>query len=247
MVGIDWLRPSRRLAVGLAVCTALQAGCSIRGRVEPARVANRDFGSMTIAVAPAVNLSGSADFDPDRFADLMASELSYAEHISVIPVSRVLAVLAAQGREVVESPAHAHELAGLLGADAMLVFAVTEYDPYAPPSIGISAQLFGKRPGQGGGEVDPVALSRQATLAASSGQGSRGRLLSQTQEVFDASHESVVRDIQGFAERRGADANPYGWRKYVVSQQHFIRYCCYATIRALLAGQDDAVLAGERP
>ena len=94
---------------------------------------------MTIAVAPALNLSGAADFDPSRFADLMASELSYADGISVIPVSRVLGVLAAQELEKVESQAHAHELVRLLGADAILVFAVTEYDPYDPPSIAISA------------------------------------------------------------------------------------------------------------
>ena len=138
------------LPAGLLASTWMLPGCSFQKRVEPASIANSSLGSMTIAVAPALNLSGSADFDPDRFADLLASELSYAEGISVIPVSRVLAVLAAQGRSGVESPAHALELVGLLGADAILVFAVTEYDPYAPPSIGLSAQLFGKQPGTSG-------------------------------------------------------------------------------------------------
>lgn len=225
--------------------TTLGVGCHGGRRSEPVSVANPTLGSMTIAVAPALNLSGSADFDSNRFADLMASELSYAESVSVIPVSRVLGVLAAQGLSRVESPSRALELVGLLGADAILVFAVTEYDPYDPPSIGISAQLYGTRPGPGNSSLDPVALSRQAGLAASDASVSPQRLLAQTQRVFDASHESVVGDVRKFARLRGADDGPYGWRKYVVSQQHYMRYCCHATIEALLNRQRESALAGE--
>ena len=173
----------------------------------------------------------------------MASELSYAEGISVIPVSRVLALMAARGRTSVESPDDATELGELLGVDAILVFAVTEYDPYAPPNIGLSAQLFAARIGKSRGEVVPVALSGPTTLAATRNEAPARRLLGQAQGVFDASHESVAADIRVFAQRRGAEASPYGWRKYVVSQQHFIRYCCSAVIRMLLQGQDAVGLA----
>jgi hypothetical protein len=200
---------------------------------------------MAIAVAPGLNLSGSADFDPARFADLMASELSYADGVSVVPVSRVLGVLAAQGHSGVQSPAHALELTGLLGADAILVFAVTEYDPYDPPSIGISAQLYGKRAGPGGRPLDPVALSRQAHPAPGEPPSPPRSILTQTQQVFDASHESVLADIRRFASFRGGDDSAFGWRKYVVSQQHFIRYCCFATIRSLLNDPAGLVPAGE--
>ncbi|UCC29347.1 MAG: hypothetical protein JSU86_14240 [Phycisphaerales bacterium] len=230
--------------VKLLAGTAILGGCSSAKLVEPVTVANSTFGPITIAVAPALNLSGSTDFDPDRFADLMASELSYAEGVSVIPVSRVLGVLAAQGRGEVESASHALEVAALLGADAILVFAVAEYDPYDPPSIGISAQLYGARPRSRDGALDPVALSRQASLAASEAPASPQRLLAQAQRVFDASHESVAAGIREFAAARGAEDSPYGWRKYVVSQQHFIRYCCHATIRALLNAQGESVLVG---
>ena len=229
------LRRGWRVSV-LLVGATLFVGCRSEKRVDPASIANPTLGPMTIAVAPALNLSGAAEFDRNRFADLMASELSYADGISVLPVSRVLGVLAAQGRSGVESPSHALELVSLLGADAILVFAVTEYDPYSPPNIGISAQLFGARPRAGHGTVDPVALSRRASLTASGGSASPRGLLAQTQRVFDASHGSVVADVRSFARLRGADDSPFGWRKYVVSQQHFIRYCCHATITALLVG-----------
>lgn len=227
-----------RLLVGATVLV----GCRGGNRIDPVFIANPTLGPMMIAVAPALNLSGSAAFDRNRFADLMASELSHADGISVIPVSRVLGVLTAQGHEGVKSPSHALELVGLLGADAILVFAVTEYDPYDPPSIGISAQLYGARPGPSGGALDPVDLSRQASLARSQAPAAPQRLLAQTQRVFDASHGSVVADIQEFARSRGGDESPFGWRKYVVSQQHYIRYCCYATIKTLLNGQREPVL-----
>jgi len=239
----------RRGWIPMAACTTLCVGvaCHTPRRVEPAVVANPVLGSMTIAVAPAVNLSGASDFDPNRFADLMASELTHATGIAVVPVSRVLGVLAVQGQNAVESPAHALELVELLGADAILVFAVTEYDPYDPPSIGISAQLYGTRPGPRHGTVDPVALSRQASAAATSPQHAPRRLLAQYQRVFDAAHDAVAADVRRFAEVRNADESPYGWRRYVVNQQEYIRYCCHATIRALLNGRDQATLADTNP
>ena len=228
---------------GLAWGILLVAGCGIEKRTEPVVVPNQTLGPMTIAVAPAINLSGSTDFDPSRFADLMASELSFAEGMSVIPVSRTLGMLAVQGLDQVESPAHALELAGLLGADAILVFAVTEYDPYDPPTIGISAQLYGTRSRSRDRALDPVALSRQASLAGAGAPTGARRILAQSQRVFDASHDSVVADIQRFAQTRRGDRSPYGWRRYVVSQRGFIRYCCHATIRGLLTNRGESVHA----
>jgi len=235
------------IPVWLSLGIGLLGGCRPEQRVDPVVVANTRMGPMTIAVAPALNLSGAADFDPNRVADLMASELCYADGIKVIPVSRVLGILAAQGRESVESQAHALELGELLGADAVLVFAVTEYDPYDPPSVGISAQLYGSRPRSSVRALDPVAMSREAGLASSGSRtGPRGSF-AQTQRVFDASHNSVVKEVREFASRRGGGGSPYGWRRYLVSQQDYMRFCCHATVRALLNGGDDVEFVGATP
>lgn len=215
------------------------AGCAAEKKVDPVLIPNRNLGSMAIAVAPALNLSGSSSFDGARFADLMASELGQADGVTVIPVSRVLAVLAAQGAQTVESKAHALEVVSLLGADAILVFSVTEYDPYMPPSIAISAQLYGTRSIRGG-VLDPVALSKSASFVSAPASASHDRLLAEAQRVFDASHNAVVDEIRTFARSRRGGRSPYGWRRYVVSQQEFIRFCCYAIIRELLAGGGQA-------
>jgi len=145
----------------------------------------------------------------------MALELGQVDGIAVIPVNRVLAALVSRGLDTVTSPADGQAISRLVGADAILVFAVTHYDPYDPPLIGISAQLYG--------------------------EGSR--VLAVAQRVFDASRDSTVTDIKAFASRRIPAASPYGWREYVVNQQQFIKYCCYATLRDLLAGPSASVVS----
>ncbi len=221
-------------------------GCKTVGPVRPETVSNRLLGPVTIAVAPAVNLSGSADFDPNRFADLMASELSFAEGVRVIPVSRVLGVLAAQRLERVESAVHAEQLARWVGADAILIFAVTEYDPYDPPSIGISAQLFGARPRVGLELPGPVDLDQPVIRDSVTPEKASVHVLAESQRVYDASHERIVREIRLFARQRNADESPYGWRRYVVDQQRYMRFCCHATVYALLAGGGDMLAEGSR-
>ncbi len=227
-------RRSRTFALA-AVGLLTIAACHEKKPPQSPTIRNRRLGSAVLAVTPAINLSGKREFDANRFADLMASEASYAEGVSVVPVSRVLAVMAAKGWERIDSTAQAMELVKLVGADVVLVFAVTEYDAYDPPRIGVSAQLYGARPGSRHGSVDPVALSRQAGLAADTASGSSPGLLCTVQRVFSASDESVVEDIQRYAAQRNADGSPYGWRRYVVNQQEFIRYCCYATIREVVS------------
>jgi len=226
------------------VLLLMTTGCHRPKGVEAVTVANRWLGPATIAVAPAINLSGSTDFDPDRFADLMASELSFAEGVSVVPVSRVLAALAADGVDRVESPAHAWALAQALGADAIIVFAVTEYDPYDPPSIGITAQLYGQEPVAGGLALDPVALSRQPRFEGPERARGRDHLLAQTQRVFNAAHDSVVEDVKRFATIQDGADSPFGWRRYVVSQRDYMRFCCHATVRALLGARPEAERVG---
>jgi len=216
------------LTVALAVVTA-GGGCTRPKPVSTVFVPNRALGSATVAVAPAINLSGSTDFDPNRFADVMAVELSYADGITVIPVSRVLGVLAVQGKDRIESPVHAAEVLEWLGADAILVFAVTEYEPYDPPRVGISAQVFasGERPKTDQPSVDETTIASADTV----------RIVAECQQVFDAAHQGVVSAIQSFARNRTADESPYGWRKYVVSQQGYIQFCCHQTVGALLGGR----------
>ena len=70
---------AHRVEVGLLMVgwigIALSAmGCS-EVPIEPVRVTNDHLGRLAIAVAPAMNFSGSADFDPNR-PNSLASDLA---------------------------------------------------------------------------------------------------------------------------------------------------------------------------
>ncbi len=225
------------VAGGVGLCLG-GGGCAPREEpsYDPARVPNAWLGPASIAVAPALNFSGASVFDAATVADFMASELGHVEGINVIPVSRVLAAMARMGVQEVGSPEEAREIRELTGADAILVFAVTEYDPYDPPIVGIAAQLYGRAARWGQGDaVDPVLVSRQARpLAVGSSAGGRSELLAQAERVYNASHEYVVQRVRRYAELRGDDESAFGWRLYLVSQEHYLRFCCSAVIEELV-------------
>lgn len=238
------------LALG-AVCAT---GCAHKD-VPTVRIQNPWLGGMRVAVAPALNYSGKRDFDPVAVADLMASELADVDGFDVLPVSRVLAVMARQGASSVESPAHALEIRDVLGADAILVFAVTEYDPYDPPIVGLAAQLYGSYAGEQAGGLDPVRVSRSPSPMSGGVVASPFEPLAQVSEVYNAAHEPTVRQVKAYAQVRSADGSPFGWRKYTASQEHYLRFCFHTAIKELVqsgvrrddAAGDDSTVTVWRP
>lgn len=197
---------------------------------------------MTIAVAPAMNFSGSSHWDPVRMGDLMASELSQVPGINVVGVNRVLAVLARQGRDGIVSPAHALEVCDQLGVDGILVFAITEYDPYDPPVVGLAAQLYGPRPRNIG--FDPVATSREARPFPTDNVGNEAwRPWAQVQRTYNAAHETVQKAVESFGKKRDAERSPMGWRKYVASQELYMRFCCHSALSELMEQERNRVTA----
>jgi hypothetical protein len=198
----------------------------------------------TIAVAPAMNASGSTDFDRIQLADIMADELSHFDGVRVIGANKVLAVLATEDEVQIRSASHALRVSEKLGADGILVFAITSYDPYSPPTVGLSAELFGWS-GDRLGRFDPVSASRQATPSAvPTGPDDPLVSRSQVQRVFNGSHEDVQQLVRHFGELRDGDRSPYGWRRYLVSQEDYMRFCCHATLREMMGLEYHRVLAG---
>ena len=182
-------------------------------------------------MAPALNFSGGRDFDPVQVADLLASELSQVPDLGVVGVSRVLAVLVEQGQDRIHSPEHAIEVAERLGIDAIIVFAVTEYDPYTP-IVGLAAQMYERR--SSASSLDLVATSRMARPFPVTGGTRRHGPSAQTQRTFNASYEDVQCEVRRYAKTRTAGDSPYGWRRHLVSQEWFVRFCCHTIVRDLM-------------
>jgi hypothetical protein len=215
----------------LGLALVVQAGCSQgkKGKTEPASISYPP--GTSIAVAPPINASGCPDIDPIKVADLMASELSSLPGIGVIGVNRVLAILAEQGLTQITSADHALAICDRLGADAIVVFAVTEYNPYTPV-VGLVAEIYGRE--HTGTAVDPVAASRMARPLPMPPEPSGVRPWAQVQRTFNAEHEAIQDEVEEYADARDANETPYGWRKYLASQEYYLRYCCYSVARDLV-------------
>ena len=229
----------------------LTLGCANKEQGPDARQSELSRPQVFV-VAPVINLSGSTDFDPLQVTDIVASEFLSFPDTSVIPVNLTLAALARAGKTQVETPEDALELAREFGADATIVTAITEYDPYDPPIVGLVMQWYAVPPAVSHQGLDPVSASRQASGA---GVPEEAAAVPETvpkwqvQRVFNAAHESILDEVRSFAAEREAEiaaamneafaaereghASPYAWRQYVKSQKLFLRFSIWSVIRPI--------------
>ncbi len=232
----------------LVMCTAYALlGCSDRDD-EPRISGAGSYRPLVIVVAPVLNLSNHAQLDMLKITDVVASEfLSFGE-VSVVPVNLTLAALARRGQVRVETPQEAVDLAREFGAAATIVTAITEYDPYDPPRLGIVMQWYPAEDSLGySGGLDPVSASRQAgEVGYEPGAGAPPTPYVQVQRVYNAADEDLLDEIRDYGGEREGHSSPYGWRRYVASQELFVRYCCWSTIRTILTRSPPVASSAER-
>jgi len=109
----------------------------------------------TIAIAPAINLSGSRDFDPLVVSDTLYAEMQQVENLNVLPLNKTLLAMQRLGVRSIDDVKTAQRLAEFLGADGLVIPAVTAYDPYNPPTVGMVLQLY--TPAQAATAAAPAA------------------------------------------------------------------------------------------
>lgn len=227
---------ARRWGVmAFAVMAANMFGCTLVRR--PAASPPPPPPPVVIAVAPVLNLSNRSDWDPAKVTDWLASEMQGFPGVVVIPVNRTVATLAAQGRNAVRTGDEALALAEALEADVTVVAAVTEFNPYDPPTVGLVLQWYERANVSQAVRVDPAAASRAATLAAAATPVERGGAENapryQFQRVFNAADHEILKDVESFADERPGHRSPLGWRAYLRSQELFVRYCFHSAFRTM--------------
>lgn len=128
--------------VWAAVSAALlgMAGCVM----VDVTVTNPVAGLSTVAIAPFFNLSAERAVDGRRFALAYYTELQKTPGFQVVPVGVVEQVIFDQHLEM-NNPDDVLKLADLLGVDAVVVGAVTDYSPYYPPRIGLQVSWYSPR------------------------------------------------------------------------------------------------------
>ncbi|HWE03362.1 MAG TPA: hypothetical protein VG326_13215 [Tepidisphaeraceae bacterium] len=192
------------------------------------------------AVAPAVNLSGQKGVDPLLQADLLYQQLQQVHGLTVVPVDRVVQVMAGLKMEKVQSSEQAAIVCDLLGCDALALATVTAFDPYDPPKFGGSVQVFAK----------PATFVRRKNInvhelsraAAPSEDDSlpapKETTFLQAVAMLDAANGTVRDAVLDYARGRADPAGPLGAKEYLVSMDRYCGFAYYRLVDDLLKQLD---------
>jgi hypothetical protein len=229
-------RPIWQLALIVAVALAA-SGCSQKNPVkDTGHLVSPYSRQLTIVVAPVLNYSGNQDLDPIKVTDILYSEMQSVEGFAVVPTNRMLAQLARERIGVIETPQQAMKIANALGADAIVVSAITEYNPFYPPVVGMAVQVYGlQQESVRIPKIDPVAMERSASpLKLSTEIEPQFWPKNQMQRIYNSRDKKIAHQVEEFAEDRGNAESPYKWEVYLRSQEYYLRFVCYKAIKELL-------------
>ena len=227
----------------LSASVALFCGCNwLAGKKPPPPmdygVETPYDGVKTLAVAPAINLSGSHDFDPLVVSDCLFSEMQQVHGLNVLPLNKTLMAMRRLGLHSIDDVSAAQHLAEAMGADGIVIAAVTAYDPYKPPMVGMVLQMY-TPPGA------PVKTEPARAMGAErnmEGMGDSERQpVSQVSAVFNATNQTVLKELQGFAAGRSDYDSGLQGDRYLYDSDAYMRFVCHAMIRRLLDVERDRV------
>jgi len=194
----------------------------------------------TIAIAPFLNLSGSEHLDSMAVTDAFYLELQQVNGLAVVDNNIMLSLMMEMGMDSVTSPQDALVLADQLQADAIIVGAVTSYDPYPPPEVGMTVHLYVRETpldDNANEDVNPGRYIRQPApieLRPSPQLEPRVGLT----RIIDADRQDVVEKIKQYASIRTGQLRPHSWR-YYTTQTNYLRFVSYEIIGDLLARERD--------
>jgi len=249
------------LVVLVLLITLLLQGCASKPKELPIERFYRNPYSpkpWSLAIVPFRNDSGSETLDVMAVTDAFYSELQQiGDGLQVMPNNRVLAAMQKLQMRHVTNAVEVLALAEVLSVDAVIVGAVTNYDPYPPPQIGMIVQLYDRK---GVVKEDSMVQANSKQLALEGKpfglelkQPARPALM--VVRVLDADKKDVIERIKVYAkEREGKNAsfgqklNPGWWEKYTTSRKYlgFVSYEIIGELLAQQAGLNGSVDGKER-
>ena len=204
-------------------------------------------GNVLFAVAPLVNESGTTVFQPDSVSDALVRSVSAVEGINCLPLNRTLAAMRGMGMRELTSPNEVSALAEALGVDGLIVGTVTAYDPYDPPTLGLSLALHAGPIGHSGslnidelrGTItDPDAPDKLRYVESP---------IATMSEVYSARNHAVQMEMKRYAEGRTEPSAPRGWRMYQASMPLYTEFVTHAAVSALLDQERLRLARARRP
>lgn len=223
--------------VALVGVVALQTGCQTEKRVDTVKAPYES--RQVFAVAPLRNESGSAYANGVALADKLTYQLSLTKGIDTLPVNRVLAAMDALGMTAVTNKGEAIRLRQTLGVDGLVVGTVSAYDPYEPPKLGLSLELYldPKLVWHGSG-IDTRQLSRAATDPAATMPTYTGSITQPVSAIsghYDAADPNVDDLLVAYAAERGPDhGGEMTQRRYRISIDLYSEFVSYQLTARLM-------------
>lgn len=195
-------------------------------------------GEVLWAVAPLANESGTSAADAMAVSDAIVGKITEAEGLAAVPMNRTIAAMRALGLTAIRSPADARRLGEALSVDAVLVGAITAFDPYDPPTIGLTLALFSRQPAQAvseSGWADPRAMRSAPTQRDLPPVSSFDEEpVAVVIEHLPGSNQAVQMNVRRYAEGRHERGSALGWRRYLASMELYTDFAAYWAVRRLL-------------
>lgn len=217
LVGLAWL-------LGSVGCEAWP-GYTGGGQVLEAPYGERQLW----AVAPLRNETGSRYAESLVMADELTRVFEQIQGIDALPVNRVLKTMDKIGLAAVQSREDAMHLREALGVDVLIVGAMTHYDAYDPPKLGLALDLYSKPVG-----LSPTPLDiRGLAWAPTSDQAGirrqtryhRGQPVTTVSGYFDADALGTKALLDRYAYGRGTTPNALHQRRlHVINMNLFQRF-----------------------
>ncbi len=118
----------------------------------------------------------------------------------------------------------------------MVITAVTAYDPYNPPTVGMTIQLYTAR--DLGVLPEPEARTLSGQALPSEGSDMRAdagpQPVTQVSAIFPATNQTVLQELNDFAKGRSDYESALQDRRYLVDIDYYTRFVCHAMTRRLL-------------
>jgi hypothetical protein len=237
---VSFVRP---LAVIASVAIALGSGCAHdRDRLTAPSIHTAPYdtsrGDVLWAVAPLRNESGTTLVDEMAISDEIVSAAAQVRGVRCLPLNRTILAMRALEMDSVDTPEDLKTLAMEMGVDGILVGSVTAYDPYDPPTLGLSLALYaraGHLQTEGTEALDTRQLVYQPTdyqyFANSNFDDAPASVIS---DVLDARGHDVQMRIQSYASGRTEEISALGWRRYMASMVLYTKFAAWHSVGRLV-------------
>jgi len=206
-------------------------------------------GDLLFAVVPLRNESGVGSVDTMRVGDALVGAVAQVNGLRCLPLNRTVEAMRAEGLASVSTPEEARLLADRLGVDGLLLGSVTAFDPYNPPTLGLSLALLGRT---------------QAMAVPASGVNTRSLRYQPTEwnyfpdsrfadgpasavsEHLDARRHDIQMAVRAHATGRDDERYPLGWERYMLSMDLYTEFAAAFAVARLLDAEAARLARSER-